>query len=126
MTPQTPSLFSEQKAQIDAALFKYLARFENGGLDRLVEKWWKTYFDRQDAETDESRFRDLLRTQIEEYVAYLSSRPEKIDYDLAYRMNWVEGAYRELLDDGLENPNSTKQEETIERVGAKARILSIL
>ncbi len=118
------SFFRQEIDKIDAIILKYLQRFENGWLEQLIEKWGWYYFKRQNSISDEQQFKNVLRSQIDEYIKYISTKHKKNDWDNIVRINWIKETYKELLSDNEQN--SPKQEVLIEKVGARGRIIKIL
>jgi hypothetical protein len=96
-----PNFFTEESRLFDERVNAFLAKFRDGGLERLLDKWTPIYFGRQSECMELDEFRQALKSMVKECIAYLS-RPRnetRNDWDEVHRIHWIKEKYQELFSD---------------------------
>lgn len=126
MTTNQQNHFVVESAMFDEKVKAFLAKFENGGLERLIEKWAPHYFPLQTDVDDAVSFKSALRADVLECLNYVSKPRNEAsnDWEEVARIQAMKERYKGLLND--ESVSSPKQDEVIATVGIRERFLSIL
>ncbi len=95
---------AEQDARLQLSkqsIVNYLQRFYNGWLDRLLNHWWKFYYEKRDGDElkmDFSKFSEFLRSEIQWYIDSLNWKYERKDrIAVLKRGTAIESKYKWLL-----------------------------
>ncbi|MFB0965707.1 MAG: hypothetical protein QMC36_08750 [Patescibacteria group bacterium] len=95
------SHFAEESAAFDEKTKAFLAKFENGGLDLLLERWAPVYFAQQTAISEAQIFKETLRQEVLACLDYVSRPREGIpnDWTEVENVQAIKRRYEELFND---------------------------
>ncbi|MDD2891350.1 MAG: hypothetical protein PHQ95_00065 [Candidatus Gracilibacteria bacterium] len=126
-THENQGFFREVWDAVDTKTATYLIRFEDGGFEKLIDRWWEFYFKKQTEYINEEEFKNYLREMIGIYIRYITvEKDEPFNSEKSARIKWIRETYKELLYEELHGDTTKKQEALIKQVGKRGIVLQIL